>query len=253
MTDKDRHDSLTDFGFQKILLSEKANKVASIFHSVAAKYDLMNDLMSLGIHRLWKRYMIERASVRPGQVILDLAAGTGDISMRLAPQVSNSGLVVMSDINESMLTRGRERLIDKGIVGNVVYVQADAESLPFSDQTFDCVTIAFGLRNVSRKEVALKSIQKALKPGGKLLILEFSKPLLPMLSKAYDAYSFNVLPGLGKIIAGDADSYRYLAESIRKHPDQETLKSMMHSAGLEDCSYKNLSGGIVALHSGYKY
>lgn len=251
--DKKNDQETTDFGFEKVSIAEKAGKVAEIFHSVAGKYDLMNDLMSFGVHRLWKRYAIESVSVRPGQYVLDLAAGTGDISMGLASRIGEEGLVVMSDINESMLRRGRDRLIDKGAVGNVVYVQADAESLPFPDNTFDLVTIAFGLRNVTRKETALAAMQKTLKPGGKLCVLEFSKPILPLLSKAYDAYSFNILPGLGRIIAGDADSYRYLAESIRKHPDQETLKSMMSSVGFDDCKYKNLSGGIVALHTGYKY
>jgi demethylmenaquinone methyltransferase/2-methoxy-6-polyprenyl-1,4-benzoquinol methylase len=250
---KKNSEETTDFGFEEVSLAEKAGKVAEVFHSVAGKYDLMNDLMSLGVHRLWKRHAAERASVRPGQYILDLAAGTGDISMQFVSQVGKEGLVVMSDINESMLKRGRDRLINKGIVGNISYLQADAESLPFPNNTFDLVTIAFGLRNVTRKEKSLTAIEKLLKPGGKLLVLEFSKPVLPLLSKIYDVYSFNILPGLGKFIAGDADSYRYLAESIRKHPDQETLKSMMSSAGFEDCKYENLSGGIVALHTGYKY
>lgn len=250
---KKKSGKTTDFGFKTVSIAEKAGKVAEVFHSVAGKYDLMNDLMSLGIHRLWKRHATECASVRPGQYVLDLAAGTGDISMKLASQVGDDGLVVMSDINESMLKRGRDRLIDKGVVRNVMYLQADAESLPFPNSTFDLVTIAFGLRNVTCKEKALAAIEKILKPGGKLLVLEFSKPVLPLLSKMYDAYSFNILPTLGKIIAGDATSYRYLAESIRKHPDQETLKSMMSSAGFEDCKYENLSGGIVALHTGYKY
>ncbi|MDF3054109.1 MAG: ubiquinone/menaquinone biosynthesis methyltransferase [Gammaproteobacteria bacterium] len=243
----------TDFGFERVPFAEKASKVAQVFHSVAGKYDLMNDAMSLGVHRLWKRYATECASVRPGQYVLDLAAGTGDITMRLAAQVGDEGLVVMSDINDSMLKQGRDRLTDRGVVGNVLYLQADAESLPFPNNTFDLVTIAFGLRNVTRKEKALAAMEQILKPGGKLLVLEFSKPILPLLSKIYDIYSFNVLPRLGKIIAGDSDSYRYLAESIRQHPDQETLKSMMSSAGFEDCKYENLSGGIVALHTGYKY
>lgn len=244
--------STTDFGYQKVPLEEKAQRVAGVFHSVAAKYDVMNDLMSLGIHRLWKRYTIELSGVRRGQRVLDLAGGTGDLAQRFARMVGESGEVVLADINESMLRQGRDRLVDAGVVGNLRYVQANAEHLPFPDNYFDCITIAFGLRNVTDKQRALASMQRVLKPGGRVLVLEFSKPAVPGLKPLYDLYSFSVLPTLGRLVAGDASSYRYLAESIRMHPDQETLKSMMEEAGLERCEYHNLSGGIVALHRGYK-
>lgn len=244
--------STTDFGYQKVPLEEKAQRVAGVFHSVAAKYDVMNDLMSLGIHRLWKRYTIELSGVRRGQRVLDLAGGTGDLAQRFARMVGESGEVVLADINESMLRQGRDRLVDAGVVGNLRYVQANAEHLPFPDSYFDCITIAFGLRNVTDKQRALASMQRVLKPGGRVLVLEFSKPAVPGLKPLYDLYSFSVLPTLGRLVAGDASSYRYLAESIRMHPDQETLKSMMEEAGLERCEYHNLSGGIVALHRGYK-
>ena len=243
---------LTDFGYQQIPITEKTKRVADIFHSVAGKYDLMNDLMSLGIHRLWKRFAVELSGVRHGQAVLDLAGGTGDLTKRFAEHVGRDGRVVLADINDSMIMVGRRRLIDEGIVGNIDYVQANAEYLPFADNSFDCVMIAFGLRNVTDKNAALQSILRVLKPGGRLLILEFSKPTWPGLKPLYDAYSFSVLPRLGKLIANDADSYRYLAESIRKHPDQTTLKSMMEQVGFERCDYHNLSGGIVALHRGYK-
>ncbi len=242
----------TDFGFQKIPVAEKTAKVAEIFSKVAPKYDLMNDLMSLGAHRLWKRFALELASAKPGQQVLDLAGGTGDLSMKLAQRVGDTGQVILADINQAMLARGRDRLIDAGIAGNISYVQANAELLPFPDDYFDLLTIAFGLRNVARKEVALHAMWRVLKPGGKLIILEFSKPTIPSLVPWYDAYSFHVLPWLGRVVLNDAASYRYLAESIRRHPDQETLKEMMLHAGFDDCQYYNLAGGIVAVHKGYK-
>ncbi|QKT03668.1 bifunctional demethylmenaquinone methyltransferase/2-methoxy-6-polyprenyl-1,4-benzoquinol methylase UbiE [Ectothiorhodospiraceae bacterium 2226] len=245
-------DDNTDFGFQRVPLEEKVRRVGDVFHSVAARYDLMNDLMSLGIHRWWKYYTTLTANVRRGQRVLDLAAGTGDLAMRLAERVGRDGQVVLCDINDSMLRVGRTRLLDAGVAGNVQYVQADAEHLPFPDNSFHTITIAFGLRNVTRKAEALASMRRALRPGGQLLVLEFSKPTLPGLAPLYDAYSFNLLPLMGKLVAGDAESYRYLAESIRMHPDQGTLQGMMEGAGLERCSYTNLSGGIVALHHGYK-
>jgi demethylmenaquinone methyltransferase/2-methoxy-6-polyprenyl-1,4-benzoquinol methylase len=242
----------TDFGFQQVPISEKAKKVAGIFTQVADKYDVMNDLMSLGIHRLWKRFAFELASVRPGQKVLDLAGGTGDLAKKFAQQVGADGWVTLADINQAMLHKGRDRLIDAGVVGNVGYVQADAERLPFAENSFDVVTMAFGLRNVTNKDQALRAIYHALAPGGKVIILEFSTLTLPALKPLYDLYSFKVLPFLGKLVAGDADSYRYLAESIRKHPNQKTLAAMMTTAGFEQCVYHNLSGGIAAIHKGYK-
>ncbi|UCE88532.1 MAG: bifunctional demethylmenaquinone methyltransferase/2-methoxy-6-polyprenyl-1,4-benzoquinol methylase UbiE [Pseudomonadota bacterium] len=246
------NDKTTHFGYQQVPLGEKARKVAGVLHSVAERYDLMNDLMSMGIHRLWKRYTIEMCGVHAGNRVLDLAGGTGDLATRFARLVGPQGLVVLADINESMLKVGRERLIDKGMVGNVKYVQADAEALPFPDNYFDRITIAFGLRNVTDKNRALRSMLRVLKPGGALLVLEFSKPTSRELNKAYDLYSFQVLPRLGKLITDDAESYRYLAESIRMHPDQDTLRQMMEDAGFERCEYFNLTGGVVALHRGYK-
>ena len=243
----------TDFGFQQVNWKDKQRKVADVFHSVANKYDLMNDVMSFGIHRLWKRVAISHAKVRTGQTVLDLAGGTGDLARRLSHKVGEHGLVILSDINRSMLTFGKERLINQGCVGNIQYIEANAECLPFGTNSFDCVTMAFGLRNVTDKSAALASIQQVLKPGGKVVILEFSKPLLPLLNQLYDQYSFKVLPLLGKIIANDAESYRYLAESIRKHPDQQALKQMMLSVGFDKVVYHNLTAGIVALHIGYKY
>jgi demethylmenaquinone methyltransferase/2-methoxy-6-polyprenyl-1,4-benzoquinol methylase len=213
----------------------------------------MNDLMSFGIHRLWKRFAIEQCGVRKGSVVLDLAGGTGDLTVRLAQQVGKEGKVYLSDINGSMLESGRARLADRGIAGNVEIVQADAENLPFDDNIFDCVIIAFGLRNVTHKDAALRSMYRVLKPGGRGLVLEFSKPTLPGLNRLYDSYSFNILPMLGRMVANDEASYRYLAESIRKHPDQESLKEMMQQAGFERAHYFNLSGGIVALHKAYKF
>lgn len=242
----------TDFGYQQIPLGEKTHRVAQVFDSVASRYDLMNDLMSFGIHRLWKQFVVAIAGIKPGQRVLDLAGGTGDVSARLAPLVGPQGTVVVADINGSMLSIGRDRLIDRGIAG-VRYVQANAESLPFPDNTFDAVTIAFGLRNVTHKDRALSSMQRVLRPGGCALILEFSHLSMPLLQRLYDAYSFDVLPWLGKLITGDRASYQYLVESIRRHPDQETLKAMMGNAGFDAIDYYNLSGGIVAVHRGYKF
>jgi demethylmenaquinone methyltransferase/2-methoxy-6-polyprenyl-1,4-benzoquinol methylase len=246
-------DPSTDFGFQRVPRADKARRVRGVFDSVADHYDLMNDLMSAGTHRLWKRFTLSLANLRPGQRALDVAGGTGDLAAGLARQVGARGLVVLTDINAAMLAHGRDRLIDAGLIENVAYVQANAERLPFADGSFDCITIGFGLRNVTDKAAALTSMRRALRPGGQLLVLEFSHARAPGLKPLYDAYSFHVLPLLGKLVAGDADSYRYLAESIRMHPDQETLLRMMEAAGLEGCRYHNLSGGIVAVHRGYKY
>ncbi|MEJ2345385.1 MAG: bifunctional demethylmenaquinone methyltransferase/2-methoxy-6-polyprenyl-1,4-benzoquinol methylase UbiE [Gammaproteobacteria bacterium] len=253
MDPKHQQSGSTHFGYQQVPLEEKAKRVADVFHSVADRYDLMNDLMSLGIHRLWKRYTIELSGVKSGQRVLDLAGGTGDLAARFARMAGAEGQVVLSDINASMLDRGRSRLVDEGLVGNIEFVQADAEQLPFPDSYFDCITIGFGLRNVTDKDAALRSMFRTLKPGGRALVLEFSKPTAPGLKPLYDLYSFKVLPLLGKLIARDEGSYRYLAESIRMHPDQETLKAMMEAAGFERCEYFNLSGGIVAVHRGFKF
>lgn len=240
----------TDFGYQEVPWEQKADRVKAVFDSVAHRYDVMNDLMSLGIHRAWKRFALNRTRLRAGDSALDVAGGTGDLALGLARQVGESGTVCLTDINPTMLARGRDRMIDSGLPARLTYCVADAERLPFPEASFDCVTIAFGLRNVTDKPAALHSMARVLKPGGQLLILEFSRPVLPGLSPIYDVYSFRVLPVLGRIVAGDADSYRYLAESIRKHPDQETLEGMMIEAGLEQTGYHNLSGGIVALHYG---
>jgi demethylmenaquinone methyltransferase/2-methoxy-6-polyprenyl-1,4-benzoquinol methylase len=253
MNDKNHVGETTHFGYETVNTKEKQGKVAEVFHSVANKYDVMNDLMSLGIHRLWKRLTIEKSGVRRGHSVLDLAGGTGDLTAKFSRIVGETGQVILGDINDSMLKVGRSRLTDKGYVGNIEYVQANAECLPFPDNSFDCITIAFGLRNVTDKDAALASMYRVLKPGGRLLVLEFSKPVAPGLSPVYDFYSFNVLPFMGKVIANDSESYRYLAESIRMHPDQETLKDMMHTAGFERCDYENLTGGIVALHRGFKF
>jgi demethylmenaquinone methyltransferase/2-methoxy-6-polyprenyl-1,4-benzoquinol methylase len=242
----------THFGYQEVPVEEKAGRVRAVFDSVASRYDLMNDLMSLGIHRLWKRQTADLAGVRRGQRVLDLASGTGDLAERFAGIVGDEGQVVMSDINAAMLTQGRDRLLNRGRVGNLDYALANAECLPFATDSFDCVTIGFGLRNVTRKEWALAEMFRVLRAGGRALILEFSHPSSRVLGRVYDLYSFSVLPGLGRLIAKDAESYRYLAESIRMHPDQETLKAMMEAAGFERCTYFNLSGGIVAIHRGYK-
>jgi demethylmenaquinone methyltransferase/2-methoxy-6-polyprenyl-1,4-benzoquinol methylase len=242
----------THFGYQTVPVEQKAQKVAEVFHSVAARYDIMNDLMSLGIHRLWKRYAIEMAGVRPGHQVLDIAGGTGDLAKAFSKRVGDTGRVILSDINASMLGVGRDRLIDAGLTRNLAFVQANAECLPFADNSFDLLTISFGLRNVTDKDAALRSMFRVLKPGGRLLVLEFSKPISEPLSKVYDAYSFSILPALGQIVTQDPESYRYLAESIRMHPDQETLKGMMDAAGFERTDYHNLTGGIVALHRGFK-
>ncbi|MFW5451971.1 bifunctional demethylmenaquinone methyltransferase/2-methoxy-6-polyprenyl-1,4-benzoquinol methylase UbiE [Thioalkalivibrio sulfidiphilus] len=246
-------DNTTHFGFKQVPKEEKVRRVGEVFHSVAARYDLMNDLMSMGVHRLWKRYTIEMAAVRPGQRVLDLAGGTGDLAARFARLTGPTGEVVLCDINASMLNVGRDRLTDEGLVENLRFVQGNAECLPFPDEHFDLITIAFGLRNVTDKDKALASMRRVLKPGGKLLVLEFSHPVTPGLKPVYDLYSFKALPLMGKLVAGDAESYQYLAESIRMHPDQETLKAMMEQAGLERCDYFNLTGGIVALHRGYRF
>lgn len=246
-------DETTDFGFTQVQKSQKADMVADVFHSVAAKYDIMNDLMSMGIHRIWKRFTIDCSGIRPGQKVLDLAGGTGDLTAKFSRLTGPSGQVVLADINDSMLKVGRAKLRNRGIADNVRFVQANAEELPFPDNTFDLITISFGLRNVTDKDKALASMFRVLKPGGRLLILEFSKPQYKLLSKVYDQYSFRVLPFMGKLIAHDSDSYRYLAESIRMHPGQEKLKSMMEQVGFENVEYFNMTGGIVALHRGYKF
>ncbi|MGB0732486.1 MAG: bifunctional demethylmenaquinone methyltransferase/2-methoxy-6-polyprenyl-1,4-benzoquinol methylase UbiE [Pontibacterium sp.] len=247
-----KHDNTTHFGYESVNVGDKQKRVADVFHSVAAKYDIMNDLMSGGVHRLWKRLTIEQSGVRAGYKVLDIAGGTGDLTQRFSRIVGPTGKVVLADINDSMLNVGRDKLTDNGIVGNVEYVQANAQSLPFPDNTFDVITIAFGLRNVTYKDQALASMARVLKPGGKVMVLEFSKTNNPLLTKAYDFYSFNILPQMGQLVAGDSESYKYLAESIRMHPDQETLKSMMEEAGLVNCKYTNMTGGVVALHTGIK-
>jgi demethylmenaquinone methyltransferase/2-methoxy-6-polyprenyl-1,4-benzoquinol methylase len=248
----DHSDRKVDFGFEKVAWGEKAERVRSVFASVASKYDVMNDLMSFGVHRLWKQFTLSLTGLKPGQRALDVAGGTGDLAMGLLRQVGKSGHVVLSDVNPAMLEIGRDRLLDRGFVGNVECIVADAERLPFEENSFDCVTIGFGLRNVTDKAAALKSMHRVLKPGGQLLVLEFSTPVAPGLKPIYDAYSFRVLPALGRLVAQDADSYRYLAESIRMHPNQETLLDMLRAAGFAQTRYHNLSGGIVAVHRGYK-
>ncbi|RUO53565.1 MULTISPECIES: bifunctional demethylmenaquinone methyltransferase/2-methoxy-6-polyprenyl-1,4-benzoquinol methylase UbiE [Pseudidiomarina] len=250
---KDSKSDTIDFGYKQVARDEKQGLVANVFNSVAKKYDIMNDVMSFGIHRLWKRYTIDCSGVRKGMKVLDIAGGTGDLTAQFSRRVGPTGEVVLADINQAMLDVGRDKLRNMGIVDNVDYVQANAEELPFESDRFDIITIAFGLRNVTDKQKALESMFRVLKPGGRLLVLEFSKPVPPLLSQAYDFYSFNVLPKMGQLVAGDAESYQYLAESIRMHPDQETLKGMMQTAGYEQVTYHNLTGGIVALHRGFKF
>ncbi|WP_339878519.1 bifunctional demethylmenaquinone methyltransferase/2-methoxy-6-polyprenyl-1,4-benzoquinol methylase UbiE [Pseudidiomarina gelatinasegens] len=250
---KDSNQDTIDFGYKQVAKTEKQNLVANVFNSVAQKYDVMNDLMSFGIHRLWKRYTIDCSGVRSGMKVLDIAGGTGDLTAQFSRRVGPTGEVVLADINDAMLEVGRDKLRNRGIVGNVRYVQANAEELPFADDSFDIITIAFGLRNVTDKQKALESMFRVLKPGGRLLVLEFSKPIQPILNQAYDFYSFNILPKMGQMVAGDAESYQYLAESIRMHPDQATLKGMMEQAGYEQVTFDNLTGGIVALHRGFKF
>jgi demethylmenaquinone methyltransferase/2-methoxy-6-polyprenyl-1,4-benzoquinol methylase len=240
----------THFGFKTVAESEKAAKVAEVFHSVARRYDLMNDLMSGGMHRLWKRFTVGQAGLRPGQKVLDIAGGTGDMTRLFLKEVGRTGEVVLTDINYSMLNEGRNRLLNEGTITPVA--QCDAEKLPFPDNHFDCVCVSFGLRNMTHKDVALAEMYRVLKPGGRLLVLEFSKIWKP-LEPFYDTYSFKVLPKMGEFITQDADSYRYLAESIRMFPDQPTLAGMMREAGFEDCRWHNLTGGIVAVHRGYAY
>lgn len=242
----------THFGFRKVPVNEKVKHVAGVFHSVANKYDIMNDVMSMGIHRLWKKFIIDIACVRKGDQILDLAGGTGDLALAFSKEVGDQGHVILSDINASMLAEGQDRLINKGAVHNTSVVQANAEQLPFADEQFNCITIAFGLRNVTDKDKALKSMLRCLKPGGQVLVLEFSKPTNPLFEKMYDQYSFNVIPTMGKFITGDAASYQYLVESIHKHPPQDELREMMLAAGYDHVDYHNLTGGIVAVHRGIK-
>jgi demethylmenaquinone methyltransferase / 2-methoxy-6-polyprenyl-1,4-benzoquinol methylase len=246
--------STTHFGFSQVKTEEKQAKVAEVFHSVANKYDLMNDVMSMGIHHLWKKFTIELCGLREGHIVLDLAGGTGDLAIKQAKLVGDSGHVVLADINASMLQEGRDRVLNKGLVNRISTSQCNAEILPFDDNSFDCITIAFGLRNVTDKAKALSSMRRVLKPGGRLCVLEFSKPLYQPLEKIYDFYSFNILPRMGELIANDRASYQYLAESIRMHPDQETLKNMMlEEAGFDEAEVFNMTGGIVALHRAFKY
>ena len=245
-------ENTTHFGFKNVATEDKVGLVRGVFDSVADQYDVMNDLMSLGIHRIWKRVAVQLSNVRNGEAVLDLAGGTGDLTTLYEKRVGKEGKVVLADINAAMLYTGRDRLIDRGLVSNIHYTQVNAEKLPFADNTFDCVCIAFGLRNVTDKDAALRSMHRVLKPGGRLIILEFSHPTNKLTEKAYDLYSFNLLPKIGSLVAKDSDSYRYLAESIRMHPKQDELKQMMETAGLERCEYFNMTQGIVAVHRGYK-
>jgi demethylmenaquinone methyltransferase/2-methoxy-6-polyprenyl-1,4-benzoquinol methylase len=251
MAKSDTSAETTHFGYKTVSSDDKATLVRGVFDSVATRYDIMNDLMSAGLHRLWKRFTVDQAGVRAGQTVLDLAGGTGDLAIKFSRKVGQKGHVVLADINAEMLKQGRHRLVDAGVAGNFSIAQVDAENLPFEDNTFDCITIAFGLRNVTNKEAALASMYRVLKPAGKMLILEFSTPA-SAIKPAYDLYSFKVLPAVGKWVASDEDSYKYLAESIRMHPDQEALLGMLRDAGFERCRFHNLAGGIVALHVGYK-
>jgi demethylmenaquinone methyltransferase/2-methoxy-6-polyprenyl-1,4-benzoquinol methylase len=242
----------THFGYRDVPVAEKQRLVGRVFSSVASDYDRMNDLMSLGVHRLWKRHFVATSGVRAGQAVLDLAGGTGDVAALLSARVGDAGLVVLGDINAQMLAVGRDRLLDRGVFANVRYARLNAEALPFPDAHFDAVTIAFGLRNVTDKLAALKEMKRVLRPGGKVMVLEFSEVRAAPLKPMYDLYSFKVLPWLGAQVAGDAESYRYLAESIRKHPNQEGLAALMREAGLERVEHRNLSAGIVAIHSGFR-
>ena len=251
MTDDKKSD--TDFGYQRVSFAEKTRRVGAVFHSVAKKYDVMNDVMSFGVHRLWKRMAVEQLTIRPGMQILDLAAGTGDMAMRILPLVGSEGCVTLADMSGSMLQEGRKRLDNAGMVANVHYAITSAEWLPFPDNHFDRIIIAFGLRNVTYKDKALAAMYRVLKPGGMAIVLEFSTPVMSGIKPFYDAYSFKILPVFGKFITDDSESYRYLAESISMHPDQETLLTMMQAAGFDRCDYQNMTGGIVALHKGFKY
>jgi demethylmenaquinone methyltransferase/2-methoxy-6-polyprenyl-1,4-benzoquinol methylase len=246
------NENTTHFGFQQVTADDKVGLVRGVFDSVADQYDIMNDLMSLGIHRIWKRVAVQLSNVRQGNHVLDLAGGTGDLTTLFEKRVGKEGNVILADINASMLKNGRDRLIDRGLIGNIQYAQVNAECLPFESNSFDCICIAFGLRNVTNKDAALRSMHRVLKPGGTLIVLEFSHPIDKVTKKVYDFYSFNLLPKIGGFIAKDADSYRYLAESIRMHPKQDELLQMMQDAGLERCEYFNMSQGIVAVHRGYK-
>lgn len=246
------NEKTTHFGFRDVPLADKQKLVGAVFSSVAQKYDLMNDLMSLGVHRLWKRYFTGTSGIKRGDRVLDLAGGTGDIARLLRERVGESGEIIIGDINRDMLRVGRDRLTDQGLVRGLRYVQLNAEALPFPDNHFDAITMAFGLRNVTDKHAALQSMQRVLRPGGKLMVLEFSEVQAEWFRPLYDFHSFRVLPKLGELIAGDGHSYRYLAESIRKHPNQAGLKTLMENAGFEQCTVRNLSGGIVAIHSGFK-
>lgn len=246
-------DDKTHFGFKEVDTEEKQNLVGDVFRSVAGNYDVMNDAMSMGVHRLWKWFAIAQSGVGAGDKVLDLAAGSGDLSLKFADKVGADGQVIVTDINAAMLAQGRDRLTNAGVSENVDYCLVNAQSLPFEDNTFDCISISFGLRNVTHKDVALQSMQRCLKPGGRVIVLEFSQPTNESFRKLYDSYSFNVIPKLGEVIAGDRDSYQYLVESIRQHPPQEELKQMMLDAGFDRVRYHNLTGGIVALHVAYKY
>ncbi len=248
-----RAENQTHFGFRSVDESAKEKLVGDVFSSVASKYDIMNDVMSFGLHRLWKRFAVSQSGLRPGGHVLEVAGGSGDLTRHFAKQVGETGKVLLTDINTDMLAQGKAKMIEAGLVGNIEYAIVDAENLEFEEDQFDCVAISFGLRNVTRKDKALESMYRVLKPGGRMMVLEFSKPVIPMLSKIYDCYSFNAIPKIGKWVANDQKSYQYLVESIRQHPDQETLRKMMLEAGFDEVKYHNLSAGIVALHLGFKF
>ncbi len=251
MSDSQHNGKTTHFGYREVPVTEKTTLVGKVFHSVAPRYDLMNDIVSLGTHRLIKLYTVELSAVRPGHQVLDLAGGTGDFSLLFAPLVGNEGQIVLADINPAMVAVGRDRIIDAGQPANITYALANAERLPFANNSFDCIVISYGLRNVTDKDAALRSMHRVCKPGGRMLVLEFSKPRSPLLGKAYDLYS-KLWPLAGKVVMGDSESYQYLVESIRMHPDQETLKQMVLNAGFSRCQYHNVMGGICAVHIGYK-